>query len=85
MRKVIAALGAAAILALPATAGATEVSTSEVSTNQSAGVGWGGQYGPNQCYVWLEYFKVDASVQSTYPYVTITRTGAVGGHVVCPI
>ena len=85
MRKLIAGLAAAAILVLPATAGATEVSTNEVSTNQEAGVGWGGQYGPSSCYVWLEYFRVDASVQSTYPYVIVNRTGAVGGHVVCPI
>ena len=85
MRKLIAALGAAALLVLPAaSASATEVSNQSVSTDE-AGVGWGGAYGPSSCYVWLEYFRVDASVQSTYPYVSIIRTGAIGGHVVCPI
>lgn len=75
MKKLLAALSCAAMVAIPTAA----------SAGDAAGVQIGGMYGHPLCYWQADYFKVSADVQSTYPYVVVRREGSVGGEVHCPL
>ena len=75
MRKLLATLACAAMVAIPSAANASDVAGAEI----------GGNYGPSVCYVTLDYFRVDVSVSSAYPFVNIYREGSLGGSVHCPL
>lgn len=75
MKKLLAALSCAAMVAIPTAANAAD----------DAAVGVGGDYGHPLCYVSLDYFWADAGVSSRYPFVTVTYGGSVGGEVHCPL
>jgi hypothetical protein len=75
MKKLFATLACAAMVALPTAANASDRAGAEI----------GGNYGPSACYVTLDYFRVDVSVQSYYPFVNIYREGSIGGGVHCPL
>ena len=75
MKKLLAALSCAAMVAIPATAHASD----------DTGVAIGGNYGPAPCYVSLDYWRVDVSVTSVKPFVHVTTDGSLGGEVHCPL
>lgn len=75
MRKLLAALACAAMIAIPTAANAADETE----------VGIGGQVGPSPCYVWLDYFYVNATVDTIYPFVHLSTGGQIGAHVVCPL
>ena len=82
MRKFIAAIGVAGALVLSA---APAHAASVALDRDGAVLDPGGVYGAPPCYASVEYFRVDASIQNTAPFVDVDTEGNVGGHVVCPI
>ena len=74
MKKLLAALSCAAMVAIPTAANAMD-----------AGVTVQGKYGHPLCYYEADYFRIDAGIQSTPPFVDTDTEGSVGGEVHCPI
>ena len=70
------------LMATAALVGALLTPTAALANTQ---VGVGGDYGTKTCYVRLDYFWVDITVSSRYPFVTADPNGSVGGEVHCPI
>lgn len=75
MRKFLAAVGIAGIVVVSASP----------AYAVSASLDPAGDYGTAPCYASVEYFRVDASVENTSPYVDVDTEGNVGAHLVCPI
>lgn len=76
MKKMLVTLGIAGAMLAPTAAMANVPATS---------VDLSGDYGTSACYVTVDFFKIDASVQSAYPFVVVTKSGSVGGGVHCPL
>lgn len=89
MKKIAVSLTALAVLALPSAAIASDASTATgtaVSASQeNPGVGVGGNYGTEGCYIAVDYFRVDAAAQTQWPFVVVTWEGTIGGEVHCPV
>lgn len=78
MKKLLATLACAAMVAIPSAANAAD-------TDTATGVAIGGNYGPAPCYVTLDYFWVTVTVDSQKPFVHESHGGSIGGEVHCPL